>query len=154
MIPPEIFPLILYALSGLLVVVFLLLIRIEMRLKCLLKGTGAKTIEDSLSTIERELKELQSFRKSASLKISTAEKELDSSIQGVGIVRFTPFKGTSGSNQSFAMAFLNKHGDGVIISSIYSREHVSIFAKPIKNKESEYGLSEEEREAIKKASGS
>ncbi|MDE2188580.1 MAG: DUF4446 family protein, partial [Patescibacteria group bacterium] len=37
------------------------------------------------------------------------------------------------------------------ISSLYSRDHVSVFGKPIKKHASEYELSEEEKEAIKEA---
>jgi len=46
---------------------------------------------------------------------------------------------------------LNEDGDGVVFSSLYSRERMSIFAKPIKNGKSEYELTEEEKEALKKA---
>ena len=46
---------------------------------------------------------------------------------------------------------LNEEGDGVVLSSLYSRERMSIFAKPIKNNKSEYELSAEEKEVLKKA---
>ena len=39
---------------------------------------------------------------------------------------------------------LNEEGDGVVFSSLYSRERMSIFAKPIKNNKSEYELSDVE----------
>ena len=37
------------------------------------------------------------------------------------------------------------------MSSLYSRERMSVFAKPIKGGVSEYELSSEEKEALKKA---
>ena len=46
---------------------------------------------------------------------------------------------------------LDEEGDGLVISSLYSRERMSIFAKPIKNNKSEYELSMEEKEALSKA---
>ena len=46
---------------------------------------------------------------------------------------------------------LNEEGDGVVFSSLYSRERMSVFAKPIKNNKSEYELTSEEKEALKKA---
>jgi len=77
------------------------------------------------------------------------EKRLRKSVQSVHTVRFNPFKGTGGGgNQSFATSFLNEEGDGVVLSSIYSRDRVSIFAKPVKKHSSEYELSEEEKEAV------
>jgi hypothetical protein len=67
-------------------------------------------------------------------------------------VRFNPFKGTgSGGNQSFATTFLNEENNGVVISSLYSREHTSVFSKPIKNGVSEYELSDEEKESFAEA---
>jgi hypothetical protein len=77
------------------------------------------------------------------------EKRLKKSVQAVHTVRFNPFKGTGeGGNQSFATAFLTEDGDGVIISSLYSREHVSVFGKPVKKLVSEHTLSDEEKEAL------
>ena len=49
------------------------------------------------------------------------------------------------------LALLNKNNDGVVLNGIYSREMSNIYAKPIKNAESTYTLSNEEKEAIKRA---
>ena len=46
---------------------------------------------------------------------------------------------------------LNEDGDGVVLSSLYSRERMSIFAKPILNRKSVYELTSEEKEALEKA---
>ena len=152
MITLDILSYIVYSLFGLLAVVFLLLIRTEVRLRRLLKGRDSKTIEDTLIHLTKNLKSFAQFTKKTDERLTKAEAELERSIQGVGIVRFNPFKGTSGSNQSFSTAFLTKRGDGVVVSSIYSREHTSVFAKPIERMESKFGLTEEEKEAIEQAS--
>ncbi|MGH7249434.1 MAG: DUF4446 family protein, partial [Minisyncoccia bacterium] len=55
------------------------------------------------------------------------------------------------SNQSFAIGMMNEDGDGLVLSSLYSRERMSIFAKPIKRGKSEYELTAEEKEALNKA---
>ena len=61
----------------------------------------------------------------------------------------------SGGNQSFATGFLSEEKNGVIISSMYSRDHVSVFAKPIKNFISEQGeLTAEEKDALNHAKDS
>jgi len=71
----------------------------------------------------------------------------------VETIRFNPFKGNgSGGNQSFSTAFVNEEGDGVVISSLYSREHISVFAKPIKKMSSEYEMTKEEKDSLEKAS--
>lgn len=71
-------------------------------------------------------------------------------IKKVGIIRFNPFSDTGG-NQSFSIVLLNSNDDGVIITSLYSREGNRVYGKPIRGGTSEYPLSNEEKEAIEKA---
>lgn len=78
------------------------------------------------------------------------DKDFAKTISKVGIVRYSAFRDT-GSDLSFTLALLNKNNDGVVLNGIYSREMSNIYAKPIKNAESTYTLSNEEKEAIQKA---
>lgn len=75
-------------------------------------------------------------------------KALSYAVQKVGIVRFNPF-GEVGSNQSFALALLDNYNSGVIILSLYSRDGVRIYGKPIRSGKSEYQLSKEEDQALR-----
>ena len=52
---------------------------------------------------------------------------------------------------SFSLALLDEYNTGVVLNGIYSREMSNIYAKPIKEGKSSYTLSEEEKEAIRKA---
>ncbi|MDD3006478.1 MAG: DUF4446 family protein [Candidatus Pacebacteria bacterium] len=74
-------------------------------------------------------------------------QQLSFAVQKVGMLRFNPF-GNEGGNQSFAVALLDNYNSGVIILSLYSRDGVRIYAKPVKNGKSEYQLSKEEAEAL------
>ena len=78
------------------------------------------------------------------------QQDLTKCIKKVGIVRYNAFKDT-GSDLSFALALLDENNNGVVLNGIYSREMSNIYAKPVNNGESSYTISEEEREAIKKA---
>lgn len=78
------------------------------------------------------------------------DKNFSKTISKVGIVRYSAFRDT-GSDLSFTLALLNKENDGVVLNGIYSREMSNIYVKPIKNGESTYTLSKEEKEAISKA---
>lgn len=136
------------------VVILLLLfwvIRLEMKLKKLLKGRSG-TIDDTLDALKKDTDYLKKYSEGATEKLAVIDKKLKKTISGSETVRFNPFKGDgSGSNQSFATAFVNSEGDGVILSSIYSRDHISVFSKPVKNMSSEYELTAEERTALQKA---
>lgn len=129
-----------------------IVISLNLKLKRFLIGSSSKNLDESLTNIDNSIKELEKFRIELERYLTTVEKRLKKSIQGVQTIRFNPFKGNgSGGNQSFATALLNEEGNGVVISSLYSREHVSVYSKPVKNGVSEYELSNEEKEAISDA---
>ena len=123
---------------------------IELRLKKFFNGKKANDLEGVLHNLTDELKKLNVSKDDTAKYLETVERRLKQSIQHVGVVRFNPF-GDAGSNQSFAIAFLNEKGDGVIISCFYSRENVRVYSKPVKNWESEYSLTDEEKQAISEA---
>jgi hypothetical protein len=140
------------ALAVISIILLVMVIRMHFRLKKFLIGINSDHIGDSLTNLTGELKELQQFRDELEKYITGLEKRVRKSLQSVHTVRFNPFKGTGyGGNQSFATAFLNEEGDGVLLSSLYSRDHVSIYSKPIKKHVTEHELSEEEREALEQA---
>ncbi|MEK7662507.1 MAG: DUF4446 family protein [Patescibacteria group bacterium] len=143
---------ILYILGAIVLVIVAAAIYQEVRLRRLLRGKNAATLEDTMLELMKEIEALKTARRDIESYLKIAEKRLRRAISGVGMIRFNPFKGTSGSNQSFSAAFLSEEGNGVVLSSIYSRERVSVFAKPVKERSSEYELTEEEKEAIAKTS--
>lgn len=124
----------------------------ERRFQKLLKGKGAKDLEDSFNTIEKEYRQMKNFREAMSSYLKSVENRLQKSVRGVSTVRFNAWKGQGdGGNQSFASAFVSEDGNGVILSSLHSRDRVSIFAKPIESGKSTYELSGEEKNALNKA---
>ncbi len=113
---------------------------------------GSTNLDEAISSVGKSLEELTKFRNDMESYLITVEKRLKKSVQSINTVRFNPFKGTgSGSNQSFSTTFLNEEKDGVIISSLYSRDHISVYSKPVNKGDSEYELSDEERESLNAA---
>ncbi|HJO89994.1 MAG: DUF4446 family protein [Candidatus Pacebacteria bacterium] len=141
-----------YALGGVLIFLVVWIIGLERKVKKFTYGKNGKSLEDSIMTIKGDLNDLEKFRKDMEEYLTQVEKRLRRSTQGIETIRFNPFKGAGqGGNQSFATAFLDENGDGLVISSLYARERVSIFSKPIKKYVSEFELSEEEKKAIDSA---
>ncbi|MES2202865.1 MAG: DUF4446 family protein [Patescibacteria group bacterium] len=132
---------------GCLVYAFLL----TRRLKRLALGrTGS--IEESVNIIKRELDELKTFRVELQKYLKTAEARLRGAVTGIGVVRFNPFEGQGqGGNQSAAVALMDERGVGVVLSTLYSRDRVAVYAKPIDGGKSEFELTAEEKAAITKA---
>lgn len=142
---------IIFFLIGITVLLILWIVRLELKMRHLLKGQSGKSLESSILATKKGQEELERWREKVESYLEGAEERLKRSVQNVETIRFNPFKGTgSGGNQSFATAFLNEKGDGTIISSLYARERMSIFSKPIKNYTSEFELTEEEKEVIRK----
>lgn len=140
-----------FVLTGIILLVGILwVIKTEKRLKRFFIGKKAKDLEDTIIALENNISMLRTTQEKMEKEIAVINQKLKKSIRGLQTVRFNPFP-DQGSNQSFAIGLLNEEKDGVVLSSLYSRERMSVFAKPIKNGKSEYELSEEEKEALKKA---
>ena len=122
----------------------------EKRLKRFFLGKKAKDLEDTIIALENDISQIKKAKESMEKDIALMNAKLKKSIRGLNTIRFNPFP-DQGSNQSFAIGMLNEEGDGLVISSLYSRERMSIFAKPVKKGKSEYELSAEEKEALEKA---
>ena len=150
-------PAIAFSLIALIVVVLIFwLISLDRRITRLLGGgrggERAKTIEESVGQISSRLSELEKFQVENVRYLRTIETRVKRSFQASETVRFNPFKGNGdGGNQSFATSWLTENGDGVIISSLYSRDRVSIFSKPVQSFKPLYELSDEEKDSLAKA---
>lgn len=124
----------------------------EWRVGRFMRGKSGKTLEEAVVRSAADIEKFKEFRKELETYLESVERRLERSVRGVGTVRFNPFRGTGdGGNQSFASVFLDAEGNGVVFSTLHTRERMSIFAKPLKGGKSEYALTGEEREAITQA---
>lgn len=72
-------------------------------------------------------------------------------IQKIGLVRFNPFSDTGGA-QSFTLALLDGHDNGLVMTSLYARTGNRWYVKEVRDgKGSELELAKEELLAIKQA---
>ena len=83
-------------------------------------------------------------------EVKKIEKNMMNCIQKIGVVRYNAFNDV-GSNLSFAIALLDGNDNGIVLNGVYARDTSSIYAKSIILGESQYELSNEEKQAIKKA---
>jgi hypothetical protein len=144
---PQIITLYLFgaAMIILLAVVFIL----ERKIAKLLKGKNASSLEEVINSLGRDVKDVEQVNDLIKKHLTAMEERLHRSIQHVKTIRFNPFR-DQGSNQSFTTAFLDEDGNGVVISSLYSRDRVSIYAKPVNRYTSTYELSEEEKAVLER----
>jgi hypothetical protein len=101
----------------------------------------AERLADAEQTI-RELKE----------RTKILENLAKISVQKIGFKRFNPFSDTGGDN-SFVLALLDYEDNGIMISSLYTREGVRIYGKKIDKGQPRQPLSKEEESVLKEALG-
>ena len=82
--------------------------------------------------------------------LASLEALSQTDLSRTGFVRYDAFTG-SGSGLSYALALLNRQGDGVVITSIYSRDDTRTFGKPVAGFKPTVQASGEELEAIERA---
>jgi hypothetical protein len=111
---------------------------------------GEKDIESLLTNILERTDHLNKENKEIEIAIKELFKKNSGSIRGVQSMRYNPFK-DQGGNQSFSVALVDEGGNGVIFSSLYSRERNSFFLKPVAKGITEHELTGEEKTVLKKA---
>ncbi len=85
-------------------------------------------------------------------RLEPLERVSKISVQKVGFLRFNPFHDTGG-DQSFSLALLDGENNGIIVSSLYTREGARIYAKEIKGGKAKQPLSGEEQKVLEDAVG-
>ncbi|HUT95993.1 MAG TPA: DUF4446 family protein [Candidatus Paceibacterota bacterium] len=133
------------------IVLIFLFLKTRKKIKIFMKGAKVMDVEEVVMEQNKIIKEVKNDIKKLYDHNKELQKICDISITKVGVVRFNPFKDTGG-DQSFVIALLDANNDGLVLSSLYTREGTRVYSKPIKaGKSINYNLSEEEKEAIKKA---
>jgi hypothetical protein len=83
-------------------------------------------------------------------RLDALERSLKRDLHRVGFVRYNSFTDV-GSDLSFTLALLNDDGDGVVLTSIYSREETRTYGKAVRNYVPQQDASQEEQSAIAQA---
>ena len=124
--------------------------RLGSRIDALTRGSDERSLEAILEAhltrvhqVVRELGEVEA-------RTAILERDLQRTFARVGLVRYNPFEDTGG-NQSFALALLDAHGDGFVVSSLHARNQTRVYAKGVKGGRSDSAVSDEEAEALRLA---
>ena len=120
----------------------------------LFQGKSAQSLEEVILAHQNNLSNLNNQLTNLSSKTDSLTTLSNAGLNKVGMIRFNPFKNLGG-NQSFSIAFLNSHHNGLVISSIYSNDGSRFYSKTIAGGKSQkqYPLTKEEEQAITIAIG-
>jgi hypothetical protein len=117
-----------------------------------LLGAGAPGAAARLSSLEEAQAELGRRAERAESRLRELDALSRTDVSRIGFVRYDAFDDT-GSELSYALALLNREGDGIVLSSIYSRADTRTFGKAVERFTPLTNASDEELQAIAKARG-
>lgn len=124
-------------------------ILMHLRVSRIFHSANSTNIEKLLGLHSKTLEDLVKFQAESTKYMNQLSGRIKKKIVSASTLRFNPFQGEGvGGNQSFSSVFADEEGNGVVITSMHTRERTNVFAKPLKNWHSEYELIEEEKKAI------
>lgn len=116
----------------------------------LTKGLEKKTL---MSVLEGIQKTLVNHERTLVINKKEIAKVVDDGrlhLSQMSLKRFNPFSDTGG-DQSFMLSILDGNKDGVVITSLHSRENTRFYVKSVKGGEGiEHPLSKEEQKIVNK----
>lgn len=110
------------------------------------KGNLINVLDKILVKEEVDAKEIGELSKA----IKRLENDSLYHIQKIGMVRFNPFE-EMGGDHSFSLALLDATLSGYVITGLHTRERTRVYVKRVDKGKSKFELSNEEKEAIRKA---
>jgi hypothetical protein len=114
------------------------------------KSEQPENLEAIITAITNRIKALEKKQTEASKYSRALKEQLGMAVQHVGIERFNSHM-DEGGNLSFAVALLDEHHSGMVITSVNGRQHNRIYVKGVTKGKSEVRLSEEENKALQSA---
>ena len=136
------------------IVLIIIVVNINKKYLKFMKKIGkGNNLDEMLKEYLSDVSEIKKDNSEIKAYYTKLDYDISSSIQKIGLVRFNAFQNV-GSDLSFALALLDRENNGVVLNGLYGSESSNIYAKPVKNGNSTYQLSDEEKEAIQIATQS
>ena len=137
-------------LAVILIIVLCKLKTLKGRVDSLTREKDTESLEDIIVSYLERVESLEEGEEITRAALNAIKDNLKIAYQKTGLVKYDAFREMSGA-LSYSLALLDKENNGVLISSMYSREGCYTYAKEIIKGESKINLSEEEAEALKQA---
>ena len=121
--------------------------KLNKKYKKFMTGKSAKSLENEIIGLFEDNKFLHSSIEKNKKDIRTLFKNMESTFQKLGIIKYDAFN-QMGGKLSFCLALLDENNNGFIINSVHSTEGCYSYTKMIKNGESDIPLGKEEEQAL------
>ena len=129
------------------IILWVLFIKQKNAWKRFMKSPTGDNIDQTITAIKQDLAKIHAHEDLTDKAIENLDHRLSGSTRGVGLVRYDAFFDVGGK-QSFAVTLINELGNGIIISSIYSRARTSIYTRSITEFKANQELTPEENQSL------
>lgn len=125
---------------------------LQFRMKRLMNGKDAESLEDEIAYLVKDHKSLKQVVDLSKKDIEVLFHQMRSAYQKCGLVKYDAFQ-QMGGQLSFCLVLLDQDNNGVILNSVHSTEGSYCYSKEIKNGVGDVNLGKEEKEALAMAMG-
>lgn len=110
-------------------------------------GTSGGNLEEHLVGYVEQVRNVDERMKALEERAGQLADTQRRCLQHVGVVRYDAFEDVGGE-QSFSLALTDSEKNGAVMSSVYSRTDVRVYAKALSNGKASHPLSAEEQRAL------
>src|SRR5438309_7485650 len=106
--------------------------RLNRQIQALTRGVDGSNLEEVLTahleTVAQTVRRMETLEQA----VGVLQAQIPNCLQRFHLERYDAFDDVGGE-QSFSVALLDARGDGVVLTSVYSRMDVRVYAKSIRN---------------------
>lgn len=118
------------------------------RIAQLTRGGSGQNLEDVLNMHMDQLDQTAGRIELIEQAVGVLQAQIPACVQKLKMIRYDAFDDVGGE-LSFSLALLDQRGEGVVITSVYSRMDVRVYAKSIQNGRASHALSKEEERVLR-----
>lgn len=122
--------------------------RIKRQLAALTRGMDTHNLEEVLVGHLDKVHQTEQRMDALEQAVAVLQAQIPGCVQRVHLVRYDAFEDVGGQ-QSFSMALLDARGDGIVLTSVYSRLDIRVYAKAIREGRASHALSDEENRVLR-----
>jgi len=118
--------------------------------RIIMGSRGTVDVAEHMAIVDDKLTNLRLAVEDLTLTARDHGVRIDGTLSHVGIVRFDAYRDLGG-RQSTSVAFMSSHNNGVVITTVVSREFARMYVKLVRNGVGDIPLAPEENEAVQQA---
>ncbi len=124
--------------------------KLNRRQTLMLRGVDGGSLENLLLDYSQQVPSFKGGLDRALTTSQANEAALRQTLRRVGLYRYDAFANVGGM-QSFSLALLDEAANGIVLTGLYSRQDMRVYAKPVIKGSSDIALTLEEQRAISEA---